>query len=298
MAPELQDEVVLLRDRVNGRLGELVPPEDAPPEQLHKAIRYSLVAPGKRIRPLMTILTATRLGADAEPSLDPACAIEMVHTASLIVDDLPFMDDATTRRGKPANHKVFGEDLAALAALELLSRAFGVIARAPGLDDRQRLELVRLLSDTIGSEGVIAGQLKDLRAESRSPDAEELKAMYMQKTGTLFVAASEAGARIARVPPDWIGPIREFAMNMGILFQIADDLLDRFGTLEATGKDVRQDEGKRTLVSVLGPDEARAEACHRLEAAERALDPLGAAGQPLDEMVRSLMGPGMASVLI
>ena len=298
MAPELQDEVVLLRDRVNGRLGELVPPEDAPPEQLHKAIRYSLVAPGKRIRPLMTILTATRLGAGAEASLDPACAIEMVHTASLIVDDLPFMDDATTRRGKPANHKVFGEDLAALAALELLSRAFGVIARAPGLDDRQRLELVRLLSDTIGSEGVIAGQLKDLRAESRSPDAEELKAMYMQKTGTLFVAASEAGARIARVPPDWIGPIREFAMNMGILFQIADDLLDRFGTLEATGKDVRQDDGKRTLVSVLGPDEARAEACHRLEAAERALDPLGAAGRPLDEMVRSLMGPGMASVLI
>ena len=297
MAPGIQEEVVLLRDRVNVRLGELVPPEDAPPEQLHKAIRYSLVAPGKRIRPLMTILTATRLGAEAEAGLDPACAIEMVHTASLIVDDLPFMDDATTRRGRPANHKVFGEDLAALASLELLSRAFGVMARARGLDDRQRLELVRLLSDTIGSEGVIAGQLKDLRSEGRSPGAEELKAMYTQKTGTLFVAAAEAGARIARVPPDWIEPIRRFAMNMGILFQIMDDLLDRFGTLEATGKDVRQDDGKRTLVSVLGPDEARGEACHRLEAAERALDPLGAAGRPLDEMVRSLMGPGMASVL-
>ena len=297
MAPGIQEEVALLRDRVNERLGELVPPEDAPPEQLHKAIRYSLVAPGKRIRPLMTILTATRLGAEAEVTLDPACAIEMVHTASLIVDDLPFMDDATTRRGRPANHRVFGEDLACLASLELLSRAFGVIARAPGLDDRQRLELVRLLSDTIGSEGVIAGQLKDLRSEGRSPDAEELKAMYTQKTGTLFVAAAEAGARIARVPPDWIEPIRQFAMNMGILFQIMDDLLDRFGTLEATGKDVRQDDGKRTLVSVLGPDEARAEACHRLEAAERALDPLGAAGRPLDEMVRSLMGPGMSAVL-
>jgi geranylgeranyl pyrophosphate synthase len=121
--------------------------------------------------------------------------------------------------------------------------------------------------------------------------------MYEQKTGTLFVAASEAGARIARVPQGWIEPIRSFAMNMGILFQIVDDLLDRFGTLEATGKDVGQDEGKKTLVSVLGPDEARAEACHRLEAAERALGPLGAAGRPLDEMARSLMGPGMSAVL-
>jgi geranylgeranyl diphosphate synthase type II len=297
MSPDLHEELVQLRGPVNDRLGELVPPEDTPPEQLHEAIRYSLVAPGKRIRPLMTILTATRLGADAAASLDPACAIEMVHTASLIVDDMPFMDNATTRRGRPANHKVFGEDLASLASLDLLSRAYGVIARARGLDDRQRLELIRLLSDAIGSEGVIAGQLEDLRSEERPPDAEKLTAMYTQKTATLFVAASEAGARIARVPLAWIEPIRSFAMNMGVLFQIVDDLLDRFGTLEAIGKDVGQDDDKTTLVSVLGPDEARAEACRRLEAAERALDPLGPAGRPLDEMARSLMGPGMATVL-
>jgi geranylgeranyl diphosphate synthase type II len=297
MATDLHEEFVRLRRRVNERLEELVPPEEAPPEQLHKAIRYSLVAPGKRIRPLMTILTATRLGAEEESSLDVACAIEMVHTASLIVDDMPFMDDATTRRGQPASHRVFGEDIAALAALELLSRAFGVVARSRGLGDRQRLELIRLLADTIGSEGVIAGQLKDLRSAGRSPDAEELKAMYTQKTGTLFVAASEAGARIARVPLAWIDPIREFAMNMGLLFQIVDDLLDRFGTLESIGKDVGQDDGKTTLVSVLGADAAREEVCLRLEAAERALDPLGPAGRPLDEMVRSLMGPGMAAVL-
>lgn len=297
MCPDLHDEVVRLRHRVNRRLDELVPSEDTPPEQLHRAIRYSLVAPGKRIRPLMTLLTATRLGADAEAALDPACAIEMVHTASLIVDDMPFMDDATTRRGKPANHKVFGEDVAALASLELLSRAFGVTARSRGLDDRQRLELIRLVSDTIGSEGVIAGQLKDLRSEARHLDVEALETMYTQKTGTLFVAASEAGARIARVPLAWIEPIRDFAMNMGLLFQIVDDLLDRYGTLESIGKDVGQDDGKTTLVSLLGPDAARDQVCHRLEAAERALDPLGPAGRPLDEMVRSLMGPGISAVL-
>jgi geranylgeranyl diphosphate synthase type II len=297
VCPELQQEVLRLRERVNERLGELVPPGDAPPEQLHRAIRYSLVAPGKRIRPLMTLLTATRLGAEAESALDPACAIEMVHTASLIVDDMPFMDDAEMRRGRRANHRVFGEDVATLAAFDLLSRAFGVLAAAPGLDDTRRSELVRLLSETLTSEGVIVGQLHDLRSEESAPDPVALKRMYEQKTGTLFVASSEAGARIAGVPAEWIPPIRDFAMNMGILFQIVDDLLDRFGTLESTGKDVGQDDGKTTLVSVLGPEEARAEACHRLEAAERSLDPLGPAGRPLDEMVRSLLEPGMAATL-
>ena len=228
MDPEIQEEVVRLRERVNERLGELAPPEDAPPEQLHKAIRYSLVAPGKRIRPLMTLLTATRLGAETEDALDPACAVEMVHTASLIVDDMPFMDDAEMRRGRQANHRVFGQDVAALAAFDLVSRGFGVLAGARGLDDTQRTELVRLLSETLANEGVIAGQLHDLQSEDRSPDRKALKRMYEQKTGTLFVASSEAGARIARVPPEWIPPIRDFAMNMGILFQILDDLLDRF----------------------------------------------------------------------
>jgi geranylgeranyl diphosphate synthase type II len=298
MCPDLQEEVVGLRERINARLAELVPPEDAPPEQLHKAIRYSLVAPGKRIRPLMTLLTATRLGAETEAALDPACAIEMVHTASLIVDDMPFMDDAEMRRGRQANHRVFGQDVASLAAFDLLSRAFGVVAAAPGLDDAQRIDLVSLLSRTLAGEGVIAGQLHDLQSEERPPDPALLKKMYEQKTGVLFVACSEAGARVAGVPAEWIEPIQEFAMNMGILFQIVDDLLDRFGTLESTGKDVGQDDGKTTLVSVLGPDEARKEACHRLEAAERALDPLGPAGKPLDEMARSLMGPGLTATLL
>jgi geranylgeranyl diphosphate synthase type II len=245
----------------------------------------------------MTLLTATRLGAETEAALDPACAIEMVHTASLIVDDMPFMDDAEMRRGRQANHRVFGQDVASLAAFDLLSRAFGVVAAAPGLDDAQRIDLVSLLSRTLAGEGVIAGQLHDLQSEERPPDPALLKKMYEQKTGVLFVACSEAGARVAGVPAEWIEPIQEFAMNMGILFQIVDDLLDRFGTLESTGKDVGQDDGKTTLVSVLGPDEARKEACHRLEAAERALDPLGPAGKPLDEMARSLMGPGLAATL-
>lgn len=294
---ELRPEVDRLRELVNERLETLVPPEHVPPEVLHQAIRYSLLAPGKRIRPLMTLLTATRLGARTEDALDAACAIEMVHSASLIVDDMPFMDDAEMRRGRRANHCVFGQDVATLAAFDLVSRAFGTLANARGLDDTLRAALVRLLSETLFEEGVIAGQLHDLRSEKRPDDRERLKRIYEQKTGTLFVASSEAGARIARVRPDWLPPVRDFAMNMGILFQIVDDLLDRFGTLESAGKDVGQDDGKTTLVSVLGPEEARAEACHRLEAAECALDPLGPTGRPLYELARSLLERGMTATL-
>jgi geranylgeranyl diphosphate synthase type II len=292
----LEVEVAALRGRLDARLLELLPAEEPAPDLLHRAIRYSLAAPGKRIRPLVTLLTAARLGGDVDAALDPACALEMVHTASLIVDDMPFMDDATTRRGRPANHRVFGEDVAALAAFDLVSRSFGVLARAPGLDEARRVCLVRLLSDTLVREGVIAGQLHDLRP--RGPVApRDIGKVYAQKTGALFVAAAETGARVACVPDEWIQPIRDFATNIGVLIQIVDDLLDRFGTAESTGKDVGQDGGKTTLVAALGPGEARAEARRRLDDARRALAPLGPAGRPLDEIACALLRPGVAAIL-
>ncbi|MCK7494611.1 MAG: polyprenyl synthetase family protein [Comamonadaceae bacterium] len=245
----------------------------------------------------MTILTATRLGAEADVSLDPACAIEMVHTASLIVDDMPFMDDATTRRGKPANHKVFGEDIASLASLELLSRAFGVLARAPGLDDRQRIELVRLLSDTIGSEGVIAGQLKDLRAESRTPAPRKLKAMRTSRRPARSLWRRRGGS------PDRAGPARldrahkvvrdEHGHPVPDSGRPAGPLRDARGHREGRGSGRGEEDAR------LGPGAGRG--------AGRGLPPArggGAGARPagrrrpaLDEMVRSLMGPGMSAVL-
>ena len=134
------------RDQIDKRLGELVPSETTPPERLHRSIRYTLLADGKRIRPLVTMMTAAHLGGDRSLALDPACAVEMVHCASLIIDDMPCMDNAKLRRGLATNHVVFGEDTATLAAFALLNRAYEVVAESSGLSDAERLELVKTMA--------------------------------------------------------------------------------------------------------------------------------------------------------
>jgi geranylgeranyl diphosphate synthase type II len=154
----VRDEVIRVRRLVDGRLDELVPSGTGQAQALHESIRYSLLASGKRIRPVLAILTCKYLGEKELAVLDPACAIEMVHTASLILDDMPSMDDASLRRGRPTNHLVFGDDTATLASVALLNRAFGVISEAEGLTALIRVELIRLLSEAIGSNGIIAGQ--------------------------------------------------------------------------------------------------------------------------------------------
>lgn len=287
-----------LRRRVERRLGELVPPETADPELLHRAMRYSLLAGGKRIRPLLTIQVATGFGAPEAAALDPACAIEMVHTASLILDDLPCMDDAVLRRGRTANHRLFGEDTAILAATALLNRAFGVVAECERLDAGVRLALVRLLSEAVGSDGIIGGQFGDLRAEWRDGgERHGLTSMYAKKTGALFVAAVETGARVAGVDESWVRAVRDYAGNLGLAFQILDDLLDAFGSRDEIGKDTGKDHAKTTLVAHLGADEARLEVCRYVKSAATALEPLGDSGAPLIDLARSYTEPTMERVL-
>jgi geranylgeranyl diphosphate synthase type II len=287
-----------LRALVERRLGELVPDESCHPELLHGAMRYSLLGGGKRIRPLLTMLSAMGFGRREEDALDVACAIEMVHTSSLIFDDMPCMDDATLRRGRAANHQVFGEDTAILAATALLNRAFGVIAECDELDPSVRCDLVRMLSDAIGSDGIIAGQYCDLRSDAAdSAEVPRLLQMYGQKTGALFVASVEAGARIARVDETWIEAVRQFAAHLGLAFQIFDDLLDRLGSEQEAGKDVGQDRDKSTLVSCMGSGRARAEASIRVQSAKQALEPLGDAGRPLVDLARLFMEPASGIAL-
>jgi len=276
-----------LRRRIEDRLRELIPPENVHPKRLHRAIRYSLLAGGKRIRPLLTIQVATDLGASIEAALDPACAVEMVHTASLILDDLPCMDDAFLRRGEPANHRVFGEDTAILAATALLNRAFGVIADCEHLTATTRLDLTRLLSESVGSNGIIAGQFRDLQGHRGWQDNAALTEMYAQKTGALFVAALEAGARVAGVDQAWVIAVREYGTNLGLAFQLLDDLLDTFGSSEDIGKDVGQDAGNETLASRLGEKGARLAVDRYVDSAASALEPLGASGVGLVELARS-----------
>jgi geranylgeranyl diphosphate synthase, type II len=292
------DSIERLRATIELRLNELVPDESCHPGVLHEAMRYSLLAGGKRVRPLLTMLSAAGFGADEESALDPACAIEMVHTASLILDDMPCMDDATLRRGRPANHRVFGEDTAILAATALLNRAFGVIAECDALEPSVRSDLVRTFSDAIGSNGIIAGQYCDLRPDAGDdPELPRILQMYGQKTGALFVASVEAGARIARVDESWIDAVRQFAAHLGLAFQIFDDLLDRLGDEQDAGKDIGQDQDKSTLVSCMGSGRARVEASNRVLSAARALEPLGDAGRPLVDLAHLFMEPASGIAL-
>ena len=276
-----------LRRRVDRRLGELIPSENAHPKRLHRAMRYSLLAGGKRIRPLLTIQVATDLGASITAALDPACAIEMVHTASLILDDLPCMDDAFLRRGEPANHRVFGEDTAILAATALLNQAFGVIADSEHLTAQTRLDLTRLLSESVGSNGIIAGQFRDLQMQQGRGNDAQLTEMYAQKTGALFVAALEAGARVAGVDRSWVVAVREYGANLGLAFQLLDDLLDTFGSRTDIGKDIGQDAAHETLASRLGEKGALSAVDRYIDSAASALEPLGSSGIGLVELARS-----------
>jgi geranylgeranyl diphosphate synthase type II len=215
----------------------------------------------------------------------------MVHAASLIIDDLPLMDDATLRRGQPANHIVFGEDTALLAALALLNGAYAVIGSAPGLEANLRTRLVVLLSEAIGPAGLIGGQILDLE-DWPGRDAGSLEQTNTLKTATLFVAAAETGAWIAGVSERDVAAVKGFARNLGLAYQVFDDLLDTSYTEVEAGKNVDQDEHKTTLVSLLGADSARAWAGRMLDSAFENLAPLGPRGDSLVELARLLIAGG------
>ena len=287
------------RQLIDDRLAELVPDGGVEPRPLHESMRYSLLAGGKRIRPVLTIQVATDLGAVLDDALDVACAVEMVHAASLILDDLPCMDDASLRRGNPANHLVYGEDTAILAATALLNRAFGVIAECDRLPAQTRLDLTRLLSESVGSNGIIAGQFCDLRIRhGHGDDVAGLTEMYGQKTGALFVAALEAGARVAGVDDVWVSAVRDYGVNLGLAFQLLDDLLDTFGSREDIGKDTGQDDEKSTLASRLGARGTQQEVNRYVESAASALEPLGRSGHQLANLARAYTRSTMERVSV
>jgi geranylgeranyl diphosphate synthase type II len=281
-----------LRERINTRLKELIEVE-ASNSSLADVMSYAVLAPGKRLRPLICMLSAQCLGGRIEDAIDPACAIELIHTASLIVDDMPCMDDAELRRGKLSCHRRFGESAAMLVALELLSLGYRVMSEAPGLDDRQRNHLVQSLARAVGIKGLIGGQQQDLATEKtanlENTDSAQVTHIHELKTGALFVAAGEAGGIIAGLKGDQLLPIREFAARLGLAYQTFDDLIDANATTESSGKDVRQDVDKPTLVGLLGSDAATDYANNMILAAMDALQPMGKDMQPLQNLVESVL---------
>ena len=210
---------------------------------LQESINYSLYSGGKRIRPLFAFAAGELFDVSREKLTTLACALEMIHTASLIMDDLPHMDDATMRRGKPANHVVYGQDVAALASIGLLTRAYEIILADVALPDDKKTKVVRRLANVVGIDGLVGGQCVDLKFANQSIDYPTLDYIHNHKTAALFVASGSNAAIIGDATIEQIASLEKYASNLGFAFQILDDLLDATGSEEEVGKSLHKDKG-------------------------------------------------------
>jgi geranylgeranyl pyrophosphate synthase len=274
------------KERVDAALHELMPAGEA--AAVDAAAAYSLHAPAKRVRPILTLMVAEMLRAEPRAVLPAACAVEMVHTSSLILDDLPAMDDARLRRGRPACHVVHGQAAAILAAFALLNRAFEILADgwpggpAAGARGAMAADLAR----AVGTSGMIAGQAADLGLAARPLDFTTLEFIHSRKTGALFMAAASLGGHAARAAAAEAGAVAAYAKNLGLAFQIVDDLIDATGQTEEAGKDVRQDLKKTTFVSFSGLEGALTLAGELIAASQEALRPFGPRADALRELAQ------------
>lgn len=252
------------------------------------AMAYSLLAGGKRIRPVLLMATAEALGVKGYNYLPVACGLEMIHTYSLIHDDLPCMDDDDYRRGRLTNHKVFGEAMAVLAGDGLLTLAFEVMLEQKNVDPRVLIETVREMAMCAGNFGMVGGQGLDLENEGKSISAEELRKMHAGKTGALFIAAVRGGAHLAGANEQELLALTKFADLLGLAFQITDDILDVEGTTEALGKPAGSDEKnhKPTYVSLYGLEAAKALAEKTVAEALECLEMFGENAEALREITR------------
>ncbi len=259
--------------------------------RLAESMEYSLTAGGKRLRPILLMAAADAAGGRGEDYLTSACAIEMIHTYSLIHDDLPAMDDDDYRRGKLTNHKVYGAGLATLAGDALLTMAFELLARQQGVSAETLLRVVREVSEAAGANGMVGGQALDLASEGKRIEMDTLRRMHMAKTGALFRAAVRSGAILAGADEAALASLTDYAEAFGLAFQITDDILDVTGDEAAIGKPVGSDERnhKSTYVTLTSLEEARRLAREAADRAHKALAPLGGKTEFLDELAEYLV---------
>jgi geranylgeranyl diphosphate synthase type II len=260
----------------------------AGPDPVEQSMAYTLLAPSKRVRPVLTLLAAELCTGSRAHALPAAVAVEMVHASSLILDDLPAMDDAPLRRGLPSNHLKFGEAIAILAAFALLNRAFGTLAESYDVQSANRL--VRSFSEAVGPRGLVGGQAADLLATDASINFETLERIHRGKTGALFVAAANAGAITAKAGEIELQSLTAYAKNLGLAFQIIDDILDVEGDPALTGKATLADARKTTFVSFSGVAGARQLARELCDTADRALQPFGRTADRLRELSAFVAG--------
>jgi geranylgeranyl diphosphate synthase type II len=273
---------------VERALAECVAESDGPASRLFEAMRYSLMAGGKRLRPVLALAACEAVGGTLDRAMGIACAIEMIHTYSLVHDDLPCMDDDDLRRGRATNHKVYGEAIATLAGDGLLTDAFKVLARSAASTQRALpaqavLDTVAELADAAGSAGMVGGQVIDLLGEGRPIDLSELEHLHSKKTGALFVAAACGGARLGGATAGQLASMREYARALGLAFQVIDDLLDVEASTEDMGKRTNKDaaRGKATYPALIGVERSRDLARELIDKAQAALGAFDHRADPL-----------------
>ncbi len=291
--PFFLDEYLADRKRlVEDYLDRFLPAENTRPEVIHQAMRYSVFAGGKRIRPIFALAAAEALGSTLERVIRFVCALEMIHTYSIIHDDLPAMDDDDLRRGRPTCHRQFDEGIAILAGNGLMTRALDLLAEEIGSQPEEaeiQLRVIRELCRAVGTrQGVIAGQVVDLTTQGKPFTADELEFIHSCKTGALIEASVSCPVLLCRGDEFVLSRFREFGMKVGLAFQIVDDILDLTGTREEMGKAVGKDDQvlKATYPALFGLEKSRYEAERLVEEAIRAIDFLGDAGNTLAELAK------------
>ena len=270
------------RSLVEVALNEALGPEH--PEKLREAMRYSLLAGGKRLRPILCLASCELAGGNSQNAMPTAVALEMIHTMSLIHDDLPSMDNDDLRRGRPTNHKVYGDAIAILAGDALLTRAFEMVAlRTNEVSSERLLKVVGELSLVAGAPGLVGGQVVDLECEGKKVDLETLEFIHLHKTGALLKACVTCGALIGGAEEELLDALKIYARGIGLAFQIIDDILDVTASSDVLGKTAGKDliADKTTYPKLLGLDESRKRADDLVRQAKQALDPWKSSSGPL-----------------
>lgn len=287
---ELESYLAPRRQRVEAALDALFPVDPAHPHRLIEAIRYSLLGGGKRLRPVLVLTACEAVGGDAAAALPLACALEMIHSYSLIHDDLPSMDDDALRRGRPTVHIAFGEGLAVLAGDALLTEAFAELLRAVerAQQPRRAVQAAREIAEAAGLRGMVGGQAADLAAEGREADLPLVEFIHVRKTGALLLAAVRAGALVGGGDESQLRALTRYGECLGLAFQIADDILDVEAPSVRTGKSVGRDGERRkaTFPAVLGLTAAKVRARELRDQALAALATMPAAADPLRALAR------------
>jgi geranylgeranyl diphosphate synthase type II len=292
-----QDIKIYLKDiaaRIDDALDHFLPDEDRMPQSLHKAMRYSIFAGGKRIRPVLMMAACDAVGGNRDNVIPAACAMEMIHTYSLIHDDLPAMDDDDFRRGQPTNHKVFGEANAILAGDALLTEAFVLLANdetGGGVDPEVRRRVIQIVAKAAGCAGMVGGQVVDMESEGKDIDLPTLEYIHIHKTGALIKASITIGALLGGADAESYKKLSRYGELAGLAFQIADDILDVTADQSELGKDVGSDEarGKATYVSLLGLRQARERADELRDMAMETLSGLGEKAEPLRQIMKFII---------